>query len=438
MAPGKLSFRHMRRAAFFIREEGVKSTFRRSRLWWQTNRVGTLRSIAPEVTARNFPPKQSAANTFSFWTESAEKSAFGVKSPSLVRQRRKFAVIGDLNLPQCRKYRVEQLAEIFSAANSDFSYAHFEDEPRCMDILQDASHLLLYRLRSTPLVSQHLYEARRLGLQILYDIDDPLFSVPAYATYGNMAALPCDLKKHFISEAPSYADVMNMADVISVSTPALQEHARAFTNRPVFVRRNFADTSTLSAYPHENEVLQTCDTFRIAFASGSHGHEMDFATIENDVSLFLSRKRTRKLVIIGHFDKNRLPADIRPQVDLFPFSDYANYLEILAACNAAIMPLADDLFNRCKSGVRVIDASSVCVPSLVGTVSDMPTLVTDGITGRILSEQSDWSDALESMASDVQGTQNMGKAARKSLEREWSAHLGAPIIDQDMLHWIRG
>ena len=49
---------------------------------------------------------------------------------------------------------------------------------------------MFYRGLNTPLFSMYFYEARRLRLPVLYDLDDPLFSVSAYETYANMKALP--------------------------------------------------------------------------------------------------------------------------------------------------------------------------------------------------------------------------------------------------------
>ncbi|KAA2312989.1 hypothetical protein DL237_15865 [Pseudooceanicola sediminis] len=436
MHPRQISPQHVQRFFYYLRREGWRSTLRRTRFWFKLANVGHRPSIAPEVTSGGLHTAFAAVDDIqSFWTESAEKSAFQIATPPVLHQKRKVAMIGDLNLPQCRKYRVEQIAEVLAEAGTEYAYSHYEDLPRCMDIMQDATHLTLYRLRSHRDVSRHLYEARRLRLPILYDIDDPLFSVPAYATYGNMDALPGDFKTRFMAEAPGYADVMNMADVISVSTPALQDHAREFTRRPVFLRRNFADRATLDAStPDVPRAAQ--GGFRICFASGSHGHEVDFAVIEADVMRFLARDKLRKLVILGHFDKTRLPPEIRDQVETHPFSGYADYLAHLASCHAAIMPLADDIFNRCKSGVRVIDASSVGVPSLVGKVSDMAALVDDGVTGRVLGTSGNWAAALEDLANDPKLARKMGQTARKQLENRWSARLDMPVIDPEMVRWM--
>lgn len=375
------------------------------------------------------------------WLELAEKDAFHITTaPAILHRRRKIAMIGDLNLAQCRKYRVEQPAEIWAGLDVDYGFSHYEDMPRAVSLLQDATHAMFYRLPSAGVTSVLAYEARRLKLPILYDLDDPLFSVSAYGTYQNMAALPAWQKAHFMTEAPRYLDVMNGSDVITVSTPGLVAHTRIYTPRPVHMRRNFADRITLDAGAKAMTKAArraTDGPFRLGFASGSQGHEIDFAEIADDMITFLAAQPDRQLVILGHFNKTLMPPDLAARVEVHPFTDYTDYLETLASLDVAVMPLADDLFNRSKSAVRVIDAASVGVPSVVNTVCDMAAMVEDGQTGRVLAPGASWAAALEALAQDRAATRTMGRAARHRLETHWSASTETHIIDPEIIDWVR-
>lgn len=425
------------RFALTLRQEGLRSALRKTARYLKAKVTGNgLTSLY-----RKGAKSSSTSNYLSgVWLELAEQGAFHVSSaPAVLRKRRKIAMIGDLNLPQCRKYRIEQIDEIWRQDGVEYSFSHYEDVPRSIDILQDATHVMLYRLASTPITSMLMYEARRLRLPILYDIDDPLFSVSAYGTYHNMKALPEWQQKHFINEAPRYLDVMNGAELISVSTPGLVEHARKYTERPVHLRRNFADRASLDAGRQAMNARSSGnrDQFRVCFASGSQGHEIDFAEIQADLISFLAGAPGRKLLILGHFNKSLLPGELKGRVEQRPFSTYDAYLRHLASADVAIMPLADDIFNRCKSGVRVIDAASVGVPSIVGQVSDMAAMVEDGRSGRIILPDTSWLNVLESMAADREATLEMGKNARQTLENNWSARLEHPVIDPELVKWVR-
>ncbi|MGR3637587.1 MAG: glycosyltransferase [Shimia sp.] len=422
-----------------VREEGLRGALARTRQYVSARLAG--RGITSVIRRRGSPGHRPPSEHLSaVWLDLAERDGFHISQPpAILSRRRKVAMIGDLNLPQCRKYRVEQLDEIWRLADVDYSFSHYEDVARSTAILQDATHVMFYRLCTTPVTSMLSYEARRLRLPILYDLDDPLFSVSAYGTYENMKALPTWQKKHFMNEAPKYLDVMNSADMLSVSTPGMKAHAELYSTRPIHVRRNFADSQALQAGARAMKSLPKVrnEGFRVAFASGSQGHEIDFNLIVDDVTAFLAGGADRKLVILGHFNLKLLPEGLRGQVETHPFSDYETYLEKLASVDCAVMPLTDDIFNRCKSAVRVIDAASVGVPSIVGSVSDMAEVVDDGQTGHVIASGGSWAEALDKMATDQTRTKEMGRQARQLLESRWSARLDAPVVDPEIIRWVQ-
>lgn len=420
-----------------LRQEGLRSALRKTARYLRARLSGS--GLSSLFRAGGDKPVQGGDYLGLMWLELAEKQAFHLpEAPAVHLKQRKIAMIGDMNLPQCRKYRVEQPAELWHRAGVGYDFAHYEDVQRATALLQEASHVMLYRLANTPVTSMLLYEARRLRLPVLYDLDDPLFSVSAYGTYQNMDALPLSQKQHFLREAPRYLDVMNAADLISVSTPGMVAHTGLYSARPVLLRRNFADSATLQAGAAARAKSGArSEAFRLGFASGSMGHEVDFATIAEDVITFLDAAENRQLVILGHFDKKLLPEALRPRVETHPFTDYAAYLETLASLDAAVMPLADDAFNRCKSAVRVIDAAAVGVPSVVGAVSDMAHQVEAGQTGQVVPKGGSWLAALETLAADRAQCRILGLTAREQLETRWAARCDLPVMDPALLEWVK-
>ncbi|MEL7105795.1 MAG: hypothetical protein AAGM21_07735 [Pseudomonadota bacterium] len=413
------------------RKAAIKAATRHSRMLL----VGQTPSVVAHNRPSDSPHDRSCALT-DVWTELAQKNAFHVTTaPAVLRRRRSVAMIGDLNLPQCRKYRVEQLDEIWAAAGVDYAYAHYEDVPRCLDILQSATHLMLYRLGTSPVVEMYLYEARRLRLPVIYDIDDPLFSFSAYETYSNGAAIPPALRRSLIDQAPAYFAVMQQADALTLSTPGMVDAAGQMSSRPAYLRRNFADRTTLDAGLRYGCKRTADDGFTAVFASGSSGHEVDLLSIADPLEMFLRRSDIRRLKILGRFELDRLPDGLRSRAILEPFKDYPAYLASLARADCAILPLVDDAFNRCKSAVRVIDAASVGLPSVVGSTGDGTAMVRHGETGMIAAADG-WYDALERLARNPDRTSGMGMTARRDLETRWSAHTAMPILEPSFISEI--
>ena len=405
---------------------------------WRVGAQKTTQFLA-RYLRRNNAGTKGAAYLRPFWQDIACQSAFHAPSTKAADQPHRIAMIADLGLPQCEKYRVRQLAEIWASLGVDYTIADWRDVPRACEIMQTATHLMLYRVTATPELEMYLYEARRLGLPVAYDLDDPLFCIAAYETYGNMAALPAAMKAHFLAEAPHYLAAMNQADIVTVSTPGMVAQTQLYTRRPVYLRRNFADAETLAAAEIALDQDRPERTgFRVGFSSGSMGHEVDFAAIADDLTRFLAADPSRKLVILGHFNLDRLPADLRARVEHHAFTDYAAYLAVLASLDCAVMPLTDDIFNGCKSGVRVLDAMAVKVPVLVSDIGDLGILVTEGVTGHVLQAGDDWCVALERLASDRAAVTAMGQAAHDSLLQDWTAQTGVHVIAPELLDWVQG
>lgn len=416
-----------------VRQEGLGTALRKAHIFIGMLWRGEGRSALNAGGALNPAPDAYLQN---IWQQLAQGGAFH-PAPPRKGGRPFIAIIGDLNLPQCRKYRVEQLAQFWEGQGVACKFAHYQDLPRVTRLLTRATHLIEYRLQSSPVTEMIRYEARRLRLPIMYDIDDPLFSISAYETYGNMGALDPAMKQHFLSEAPKYLSMMNGADLVSVSTPQLAEHARLFTNRPVHVRRNFADEETLSAGAAAMQTRQPDDgIFRVAFASGSQGHEADLASIYEPLEQFVAGHDARRLVLLGHFNLARLPEALRVQTDVIPFTTYETYLKELAQMDCTVMPLCDDAFNRCKSAVRLIDAASVGVPSIVAPVGDLSQLILQGKTGFVAKNSQEWCTALGRYAGARDTTRAIGLAARNRLETHWSGAPEAHIIAPEILDWV--
>ncbi|MDF3415049.1 glycosyltransferase [Sulfitobacter sp. M57] len=419
-----------------LRREGTGAAVRRSVNYLRRRARGAGIGTVPLATDTG--PRGSERYLHGVWQNLAQQDAFHIlQAPSVDRARRQIAMIADLNLPQCRKYRVEQLAGFWRSRGVEFEYAHYQDIPRATRIMQHATHLMEYRLQSGAATDMFRYEARRLRLPILYDLDDPLFSVSAYETYRNMEALDPALKSHFVAEAPKYLSMMNGADILSVSTPGMAQHAGLYSGRPIFVRRNFADVQTLHAGAAAMADNGADDgMFRVAFASGSQGHEIDLAEILPPLSAFIQADRNRRLMLIGHFDLTHLPEGLKPQIETVAFRDYDRYLSAVARADCTVMPLCDDAFNRCKSAVRVLDAASVGVPSIVAGVGDLASVVNSGETGIVVQQGGSWMQALREIAACPKAAAQMGRNARANLEERWCASDQPHIIAPELIEWV--
>ncbi len=94
-----------------------------------------------------------------------------------------------------------------------------------------------------------------------------------------------------------------------------------------------------------------------------------------------------------------------------PLCEYRTYLEILSRCDVCFMPLADTAFNRCKSDLKFLEASSCGLASLASDVVYRDS-IEDGRTGLLFRDAGELQQQLARMLASPAWTRGMAEAAR--------------------------
>jgi glycosyltransferase involved in cell wall biosynthesis len=96
--------------------------------------------------------------------------------------------------------------------------------------------------------------------------------------------------------------------------------------------------------------------------------------------------------------------------------DHANYMEVLSACDVALLPLNDTPFNRCKSDIKLIE----CAAAGVAVICSKVVYAEDSrheLFARFVTNPQDWGNALLNLAqnpNDLMQCQNLGLQYVKS------------------------
>lgn len=148
------------------------------------------------------------------------------------------------------------------------------------------------------------------------------------------------------------------AELVTVSTPRLQKLVKQY-NDNVEVVYNALNFDNWKPYKLEK------NEFRIGWAGGV-SHYADMMEVKEDVRYILEKYKNAKLVLAGSvFDGfiKDLPKD---QVEVLPWVDIEAhpYRTILMNLDLAIIPLAKNEFNSCKSCVKWYEFASIKVPTV--------------------------------------------------------------------------
>jgi len=106
-----------------------------------------------------------------------------------------------------------------------------------------------------------------------------------------------------------------------------------------------------------------------------------------------------------------------PHKTFTPLCDYQTYLEILGRSEISFMPLQDTPFNRCKSDLKFLEASSHRVVSLASPLV-YNGVIQDGETGVIFNNSSELQRRLLGLLADPARAMAMAEAARSYVAQE--------------------
>lgn len=302
-------------------------------------------------------------------------------------------IIGSLDLPQCKKYRVLQKVELLETMGFNCEISEYRDIPRVFNKMQLATLVLFYRVPDGDLFRLYLEETKRLKIRTGYDIDDPIFAPDVYAENKNLDMLSKIEKQSLLDSSSDYRVAMEQCDFIAISTPGMQQLANSLFDKPIYLWRNVLDGETLAIVTAQQSATGSPvqnKNIVISYMSGSRAHDADFATIEQVLSRVMADFPHVQLLIGGYASVPDELQTFTQRIKQFPFSGYAGYFNHLAQADICVIPLLKDRFNDCKSAIRYLEAAVLGVPTIAANIGDFKNLINSETNGFLADSDEDW------------------------------------------------
>jgi glycosyltransferase involved in cell wall biosynthesis len=324
-------------------------------------------------------------------------------------------IVGSLDIPQCKKYRVMQKVEFFSRRNIFCTHAEYRDLTRSFSLMQLATVVIFYRLPAGLQADALIGEAKRLGLQMYYDIDDPIFDHDAYSENSNLKSLAASERNYLLAQIPSYKALMGQIGQLIVSTVGMRDLAER-TIAPetgILVWPNLIDSATRSAFEQlpsaaeKNEAIVT-----LGYFSGSRAHDHDLEVIAPVLSSLLQIYPQLQLCFGGYTVLPDCLADFNSRIRVIGFMSYPAYLDNLRNTDINLVPLLMDKFNQCKSGIRYLEASLCGVPTVASRIGQFTEMIASGETGYLCATTEQWQESLVALIDDAALRKKIGLSAQ--------------------------
>ena len=258
--------------------------------------------------------------------------------------------------------------------------------------------------------------ARSEGKYLIYEMDDLLFDLPEDHP---------ERKSEVYTQAliPMLSALVE-ADLVIVPTQKLLEIYKGF-NPNIVVAPNYLDDNI---WHLESPELKAQDIVTIGYM-GSNSHTPDLELIAPALAAIAKKYKNKiKLTVWGTPLPDGLKSFSWVEWQPSPTNVYVEFAKFFQTQNADIFiaPLADNLFNSCKSPLKFLEYTARGAPGVYSDVEPYQLIVEDGVDGLLAASQDEWIKALEKLINNPSLRKQMAEAAQDKVRSQWLLSRSAP------------
>ncbi len=326
--------------------------------------------------------------------------------------RRSVLIVAELSVPQCAKYRVWQKQELLRRLGWPCTVVDWQESTAARSALQCCTHVVFYRVPARQSVLGLIEEAKRLGLQPVWEVDDLIFDEPLYRRNANLATLPSRLRDEVLSGVRLYREAMLACGRGIASTQVLARCMREAGLAEVACIENALDDETLwVAHALRRERVGRAGAPTIVYGSGTKTHDADFAVAAPAIERLLRAHPTLRLRIVGDLNLPESLARFAGRIERLAGTNYVAYLRLLCEADIAIAPLEATLFNDAKSNIKFQEAAILEMPSVCSPRAAFRDVVLQDRNGLLADTDAEWEQALDRLIRDPELRARLGRQA---------------------------
>lgn len=271
----------------------------------------------------------------------------------------------------------------------------------------------------------------QLKIPCIYELDDYLHGIsplsPAFLVYNNPQT-----KDKLFANVHAY---LTEANALTVSTDYLKRMYSKY-NKNIYVLPNYIDYEIFAE--EKTQKPEHGDEIWIGWA-GSATHLPDLKIIVEPVSKILKEFPNTRLVLGGwdgyyrtkegrtSYLWEKIP---RERIILLKWvKDIREYPKMLAHFDIGLAPLADIVFNRCKSNIKYLEYSACGVPVIASEVEPYAKIIANGKNGLLVSTQKDkvqkaWYQAIKTLILNKELRLQLAEMGKALVKRDFDMARG--------------
>jgi hypothetical protein len=258
-----------------------------------------------------------------------------------------------------------------------------------------------------------------IGLRLIYEVDDIVFreDIPDYNR--------CKDAFNDDKTVKNILEIISMMDEMTVTCQFMKDYYIEKTgNKNITVIPNYAPKFWLDRFYSEDKILKNFEKNkkrpRILYSgSGTHIDVLNRTGMKDDfhhvVDEIIKARKKFKFVWKGCYPLAVKPFIENGEMEYFDWSPLPDYPQgiVDTNCNATFAPLVDNIFNKSKSNIKMIESGALGLPGAY------QNLCTYEMADNKFDKGKDLIEKLEYITSDVDVYMKESEKARKFAELHW-------------------
>ncbi len=278
--------------------------------------------------------------------------------------------------------------------------------------------IIVNRVSSQP--RDYISEAKRAGVKIILDLDDWVY-LPEYNSNHNGFYTP-EIELRVV-------EYIKLADVIWCASEYLMYQIVNTFDVPVD-RIHYIPNAIDFTQPQFQPQKQPLERYTIGWIGGA-GHQYDIEKLGKPLENLLSQKNYN--ILLGGYSRsdintekywmyikyvltsgNQLPNDhfkIIEALDAYNYAYMYNYIDL------AVVPLCNDMFSKCKSSIKVLEAGAFGVPVICSNEEPYKEFIRQGL---VYSSEGAWDKRIKELIKNPKKGVRMGAALQQYVKENYN------------------
>ena len=252
---------------------------------------------------------------------------------------------------------------------------------------------------------------------MILDSDDSLWDVqpdnPAYSVFEKG-------KGHI----ENFTSICNEVDYITTTNKYLRNVIVHNTHKKHDEVKILPNRVDFKLYHHRPKFKDTHNIQLLHFGSTTHFIDLANEEFADGIDKVFKNYPNVSLVTVGAFDPKYQArwgsryASKRGDADVYKWIEN-KFPEYVGESDILVVPLEDNIYTRCKSNIKWLEASSASLPGVWQNIRQYKNVIRDGENGFLADTRDDWYNSITKLIDDKELRRKMGKTAFNQVKSEY-------------------